>query len=269
MAWSKTKTVIVGVAIVLLGIGTTTIVVNALLPVPEIQGTWESVLDLKDGVQKGEPANLRFVLKITETNGSYRAGFETTDEPDPTWFDTFTYKYPYVRGEIAPGNVTPVDISCVGKVNRSGEKMSWKILQGTNAYAMVWSRTTHPPAFPEPLTEAEFAPRPGSDLQGFWVGEVRGKRTVPIQIKIAEADDGTFRADFYSPRNAGTNRFPMAVSYDGTTLKLMPMDGQGMFEGRLRNGGSEIAGDWIQGGGHSPTILTQANYSEYQIQGAK
>jgi hypothetical protein len=42
-----------------------------------------------------------------------------------------------------------------------------------------------------------------------------------------------------------------------------------MFEGRLRNGGRELVGNWIQGGRFTPTTLTQANYAEFQGQGAK
>jgi hypothetical protein len=145
--------------------------------------------------------------------------------------------------------------------------MTGKILQlpeNTVVATGVFMRTNNPPAFPEPLAAAEFAPRAGSDLQGFWVGKIGGgKSAVDIQIKIAEASDGTFRADFYSQ---GTVRQPTTVGYDGTTIKLIPMNGYGMFEGQLRNG-TEMIGDWIQGGYHTRTTLIQTNY--YQFQGAK
>jgi hypothetical protein len=81
------------------------------------------------------------------------------------------------------------------------------------------------------LTDAEFAPHAGSDLQGFWVGMIgRGKSAIHIQIKIAEASDGIFRGDFYCP-DQHADRQPTAVSYDGTIVKLMTMAGYGLFEG--------------------------------------
>jgi len=130
--------------------------------------------------------------------------------------------------------------------------------------------TNDAPPLPAPLTDAEFAPRAGSDLQGFWVGLLgQGRNMVRVQFKIAEALDGTFRADAYCPEAYGTDRIPVAVSYDGTTVRAVPMVpvvGLGMFEGRLRNGngGKEIDGNWIQGGAPTPVILTQTDYSTYR-----
>ena len=254
MAWSKTKTAIVGVAVALVGIGTTTIVVEALLPTPDIRGTWEGTCGLPGyGVHKGESPKARFVLRIAETNGGYQASLANIDQANQGPFDTFTYKYPYVHAEI-----TEYNISCAGKVNRSGEKMSWKALENNHTYAMVFRRTTNPPPFPEPLTDEEFAPRAGSDLQGFWTGMIRtGKAGLHVNIKIAEPSDGTFRADFYVP-DQGTNRQPTSVAYDGTTVKLMPMAGYGMFQGELRNDGREMVGNWIQDGRQTPTTFTLA-----------
>jgi hypothetical protein len=37
------------------------------------------------------------------------------------------------------------------------------------------------------------------------------------------------------------------------------MAGYGMFQGKLRNGGSELAGNWIQGGRRTPTTFTRSN----------
>ncbi len=84
-----------------------------------------------------------------------------------------------------------------------------------------------------------------------------GNGGLHVNVKIAEASDGTFRADFYSVDQDG-NRFPTSVSYDGTTVKIMPMAGYGMFQGSLRNGNTELAGDWIQGGQRIPTTFTRA-----------
>ena len=266
MAWSKTKTTMVSIAIVLLGIGTTTIVVNAMLPGPDIQGAWEGTFNLPgtSGVHRWETASERVVMRITETNGAYQANVDNIGTGDQGPFDSFTYKYPYVHAENRQFN-----ISCTGKVTRFGGTMYWKALEGTNSYSMVLRRTAHPTPFPEPLTGAEFAPRANSPLQGFWVGKIGwGKNALGIQIKIAEASDGTFRADFYVPTQA-TNRFPTAVSYDGTTVKVMLTAGYGMFEGWPRNGDKEMVGNWIQGDDRTRTTLMKTNYSEYTVEGAK
>jgi hypothetical protein len=132
--------------------------------------------------------------EIARVNGVYQANVANLGTGDRDPFDTFTYEHPYVHAENRE-----YKISCTGKVSRFGEILSWKALEGTNAYTMVFKRTTHPTPFPEQLSDAEFAPRADSALQGFWVGKIGwGKDAVRIQVKIAEASDGTYRADFYA-----------------------------------------------------------------------
>ena len=144
-------------------------------------------------------------------------------------------------------------------MNLAGTKVSGRWKEGTDSGLLVFEQTTNPPPFPEPLTDAEFAPRTGSDLQGLWRGIIgNGKGAIHFEIKITEPSDGTFRADFYCP-DQNAVRQPTSASYDGTTVKLMPMAGYGMFEGKLSNGGRGMAGEWIQGGRHTPTSLARAN----------
>jgi RNA polymerase sigma factor (sigma-70 family) len=263
MAWTKTKTTLVGVAIALLGIGTTAVVVDALLPAPNIQGTWEGMLTVAQaagyGVHKGETPRYPIILKISGGNGAYQVQVDDLGFGNQEQLATCTYRYPTLIGHS-----TVSDRNFVGTVDSSGKKMTGKILQlpdNTVVATAVFLRTNNPTPYPEALTDAEFAPRPGSDLQGFWAGKIGGgKSALRIRIKIAETDDGTFRADFYSQ---GTVRQPTTVSYDGSVVKLMPMNGFGMFEGQLRNRGKEMTGEWLQGGYHTAATLIQTNYSEY------
>lgn len=223
---------------------------------PDIQGAWEGT--------GGESPDSPIVLTIARVNGAYQANLADLGWATQRRFDTFTYKYPYLHGRTVES-----DGSFVGMVDPSGETISIRRYDQTDTITV--RRTTHPTPFPEPLTDAEFTPRAGSDLQGFWAGTVdAGKTTFHIQIKIAEASNGTYRADFYAPASTESEgRFPATVNYDGTTVKLMLMAGLGKFEGRLRNSGKEMDGDWIKGNLRLPTTLTRANYSEYKFQAAK
>ena len=248
-------------AAALLGIGTTTTIVE--MASPDIQGTWISTVSLSGwGVHKGESPKARIVLKITKTDGNYQVTCENIDKGiKDVPFLNFTYKHGFLHAEIPSDARTDLAVRTFydAKVNFSGTKISGKLSEPKTSLPMVFSRTTNPPAFPEPLADSEFAPRAGSDLQGFWTGAIKiGKNGLRINIKIAEPSDGTFRADIYVP-DQGTNRQPTSVSYDGTTVKLMPMAGYGMFQGELRNGGTEMAGKWIQGGQQLPTTFTRAN----------
>jgi RNA polymerase sigma factor (sigma-70 family) len=267
MAWSKTKTAITSVVAALLGIGTTAILADALWPRPDIQGIWEGSYVISDsaGVHRWQLPRDRLVLTITETNGVYQASWDNLDEGiKDEKFDAFTYTYPYVHAAVSNMNT-----SCTARVGRFGNTIYWKTVENKTVHSMVLTRTTHPTPFPEPLADAEFAPRSDSALQGFWVGKIAvGKKAIRIEAKIAEAPDGTFRADFYVPDEA-TNRLPATVNYDGVIFKLMPTAGFGIFEGWLRNGSNDIVGNWIEADNRLRTTLTRTDYSEYEARGAK
>ena len=267
MAWSKAKTAIAGAAIALMGIGGTAVVVSALWPapnpVPDIQGAWEATYDMGSdvGVHWWEKAQSRMVMTITETNGVYQAPFYNIGVGANGFIESesVTYKYPdiHIEYKYKGGDGATFD----GKINRSGDKISTRAVQDNQTYSIVFRRTTHPTPFPEPLAYDEFAPRAGSPLQGFWTGTVgRGNNAAYAQIKIAESSDGTYRADAFTPWSSGI-RYPTTVSYDGTTVKLMPIYTAGMFEGQLGGGGKELVGNWIQGSRSTRVILRQTEFT--------
>jgi RNA polymerase sigma factor (sigma-70 family) len=254
MAWTKAKTAIVAGVAAIVGIGTTMFIVDATLSAPDIQGTWEGTVLLGgSGVQAGESPKTRFVMRIAKVNGNYQVSGDDIDRGlKNVSVSNFTFKDRHIHGEIAG---TPDSFD--GTVNSAGTKVTGKWKEGNDSGPLVFQRTTNPPPFPEPLTDADFAPRAGSDLQGFWKGMIgQGKDALHIEIKIAEPSDKTFRADFYVPDQGG-GRQPTSVSYDGTIVKIMPMAGYGMFQGTLRNGGQEMAGNWIQGGRQTPTTFAR------------
>ena len=256
MAWTKAKTAIVASAAAVVGIGATVVVVHTVSPSPDIQGTWEGGVPLGgSGVDAGESPKTRFVMRIVKVNGNYQV---SGDDIDRGYKDVpvsnFSFHHRRIHGEIAG---TPDSFD--GTVNLAGTKISGKWKEGTDSGPLVFEQTTNPPPFPDPLTDAEFAARSGSDLQGLWNGVIKtDKNGLQIVVKIAEASDGSFRADFYCPPQGG-GRQPTSVSYDGTIVKIMPMAGYGMFEGELRNGGGEMAGNWIQNGRKTPTTFARAN----------
>ena len=166
--------------------------------------------------------------------------------------DKFSYRHGSIHAEV-----TEAQIAFDGTVNAAGTVISGAYKEGKYSARLNFARTDNPPAFPEPLSDADFAPRADSVLQGYWKGAIRTDTgPLAVAVKISEPSTGTFRADFHCPPG-DANRQPASVEYDGGVVKVITMAGYGMFQGSLRNGNTELAGDWIQGGNRSPTTFTR------------
>jgi RNA polymerase sigma factor (sigma-70 family) len=260
MFWSKAKTAAIAGAVVLLTAGTGVVVVGAVNwsffgAGPDISGTWEGRMMIQEpGVNDGELASTRVVLKLAKSNGVYAA---TTD-----WIDlgrkdvregTVSYSFPSLRIVHNPRDTWTI------KVNADAKQMLLNhFLYFTQSYPVLLTRTTTPDAVPEPLTEADFQPRPGSDLQGYWKGAITSD-AIPVDVKIAELPDGTFRAEGDDPMQ-GANGRPVTISYTRPDVKLAVGTGSGMFAGKLNADHSQISGVWTQGGQVTRTVLKRADY---------
>jgi RNA polymerase sigma factor (sigma-70 family) len=259
MAWTKMKTATVAGAALLLATGTTMLTVKAVHAIraaspPDIQGSWEGVAEIlgTSGVSQGEKARSRVVFQFFKTNGAYTAtGVFIDTAPDPFQVTKFIYDYPSVR--FAVGR----NFTFEGKLRGGATEIAATQRRENLSATMLLKRTVLPDAAPEPLTKGEYAPRTGSDLQGTWRGNL-GKRPVRLAIKIAEPSPGTFRAELDNLSSSWLGQ-PVTVTYNPPEVKLEVASGAGTFQGEVRNGSTEMVGNWIQGGGQAPVIFKRAD----------
>lgn len=263
MAWSKVKTITAGVVTTLLvagGVGIVTIeTIHAVRRAfaPDIQGAWEGVVHLEEtGVRNGQEAQAHFVLRLFKTNGVYQA---TTDWPEWGKKDVSTVDviYDYPNLVIHP---TVRDTWSL-KVNPNATEIFWdRYIHFIEPNPVRLRRTTAPPPVPEPLTESDFAPQPGSVLQGYWEGEVgTGADAVSVDLKIAQQADGTFRAEGDVPVQGIQGR-PITVSYNPPVVEFRLADGAGMFRGQINDSDTEISGRFTQGGQSTPASIRRVDY---------
>jgi RNA polymerase sigma factor (sigma-70 family) len=259
MAWTKAKTAIVAGVVVLFAAGTTTVMVKTVHAIraaspPDIQGSWEGVATIlgASGMSPNEKARSRVVFQFFKTNGAYTAtGVFIDTAPDPFQVANFIYDYPSVRFAVGQ------NFNLEGKLRAGANEIAATQRRGNVSVPMVLKRTAAPDAAPEPLGKAEYAPRIGSDLQGTWTAEL-GKSPVRLAVKIAEPSPGTFRAVLDNLSTSWVGQ-PVAVTHNSTEVKLQVVSGAGMFQGELRNGNTELVGNWIQGGGQSPVVFHRAD----------
>lgn len=238
MAWAKAKIAAVASAIVIVAAGTTAVVVqnaHRARPAiaPDIQGTWEGV-----AVNTNQHTRDRSVMNITLTNGAYRATVDLIDQGKTNIpLNVFDYKYPSVHAELkfAGGNAV-----WQATVNADATEMTGVWKQQNQSIHLELKRVSEPYAVPEPLTAKDYAPRRGSDLQGYWKGTLAW---MPVDLKIAEQPDQTFRGEFDSVQE-GLRNIPVSIIYVRPRIKVLLNGFGSRFEGKVEANDTRIAGIW-------------------------
>jgi RNA polymerase sigma factor (sigma-70 family) len=262
MAWAQAKPAIVAGAIILFGTAATVESVQVVHEAagesaPDIQGVWEGTATTLWGlgVKRGEPAHCRVVLRISQTNGVYGVSVDGIDLGKRDIRATsVTYKYPLLRlymGDWA---------KCEAKFNAQATAMTLQFNK-ERELDLVLERTNAPDAMPERLTEGDFSPRAGADLQGFWKADLT-TLGISADWKIAAQSDGGYRGELDLPA-LGANHWPVTVIDSRPARPLVTfksMCGVGMFQGKLNSDGTEIAGTFFVGGAGISATLKRADY---------
>jgi RNA polymerase sigma factor (sigma-70 family) len=253
MAWTKMKTAAVAGAVILLTAGTGLVAVKVVHTVraayaPDIQGAWAGKFDIK-----GLTAPLMY--KISRVNGSYKAvEVDIYQGIREAPVSKVVYDYPSVRIEQQNLGFTYDATLNPKTMEMSG---TWKQAGGSGPFTMKLNGL--PEAFPEPMAESDYASRKDSDLQGYWLGTVKGGNiSLRLAFKIAERADGTFRAVFNSLDQGGMDIEATAVTYQAPTVKV-EFGGIGIvFVVKLDGTDRELTGNLLQAGTSTPLTLERA-----------
>lgn len=197
----------------------------------------------------------RIVLKVVKENGVYRAVLDQIDlgkKDIPA--TTFSVGWSSVMfgsssNFVFRGHLNSEATEITGRWNWFG----WKRSQ-----PLTLTRTNTPDVIQEPLVPADYAQRPGSDLQGLWGGTLQiGTNSLRLHLKIAESAGGKFRCELNSIDQPPVIPVP-ATSVDyhkpGVTVSFLGIGA--VFDGRLDEGMTTISGTWTQAK-TSPLTLTR------------
>jgi uncharacterized protein (TIGR03435 family) len=90
-----------------------------------------------------------------------------------------------------------------------------------------------------------------------WQGTLHAGKDLRTVVKISKADDGGYKAVFYSIDQGGDGLTVSKITLDGTTVKMALTMIGGSYEGKLSPDGKTITGTWTQGS-PLPLVLTRA-----------
>jgi uncharacterized protein (TIGR03435 family) len=90
-----------------------------------------------------------------------------------------------------------------------------------------------------------------------WQGTLHAGQDLRTVVKITKADDGGYKAVFYSIDQGGDGLPVTKITLDGSTVKMTLTMIGGTYEGKLSPDGKTITGTWTQGS-PLPLILTRA-----------
>jgi uncharacterized protein (TIGR03435 family) len=96
-------------------------------------------------------------------------------------------------------------------------------------------------------------------IAGTWQGILHAGKDLRTVVKITKADDGGYKAVFYSIDQAGGDGLNVnKTTLEGTTLKMSITLIGGNYEGKVSPDGNTITGNWSQGPNPLPLVLTRA-----------
>jgi uncharacterized protein (TIGR03435 family) len=95
-------------------------------------------------------------------------------------------------------------------------------------------------------------------IVGTWQGTLHAGKDLRTVVKISKADDGGYKAVFYSIDQGGDGLPVTKITLEGTTLKMSLTMINGTYEGKLSSDGNTITGTWSQGPSPLPLNLARA-----------
>jgi RNA polymerase sigma factor (sigma-70 family) len=242
MAWTKVKMTIVAGVVVLLAAGTTVVAVKAVntartrTALATMQGDWE-------GVVQADQARLRLVLKIFKTNDTYLAAIDSIDQGA----EDIPVTKLSARADFIHAELPALGADYQAALSADGTEMSGTWEQLNHSFPLTLKRTTDADRVEEPMTAAEYARRPDSDLQGAWEGVFKvGSVNLRLDLRIAEPTAGTFRAQLDSVDQGVRNLPVTTLTYHRPVIRFEMSSISGVFEGSLDGRGDQMTGTWTQ-----------------------
>jgi hypothetical protein len=139
-----------------------------------------------------------------------------------------------------------------GKLSADGKKIDGDFVTNEGGYTVPFTLNHAGEARipPEPKNEAI-----AKEFEGLWTGAMElGERRMRVSLTLTNRPDGTSVGTVASA-DGGDLSLPVAITQQGSSLTVEVVSVGARFTGTLNAAGTEIAGEWRQGGGSLPLTL--------------
>jgi hypothetical protein len=217
-------------------------------PANNLSGAWFGTLDAGH-------LKLRLVLHIKHEGNGFKATIDTIDQ-GRSGLPVSAIK---VKGQEVHVELGAFVAVFDAKLEQGNTELNGVFRQGGMNIPLTLKKTSQPPTVAPPLLPAAYAPRAGSDLQGYWQGVVTiGAVHTRLGFKISEPSKGKFRGELDSIDQGATGIPVTAITYTPPAVKFDIMGVAGSYDGKLSHAG-QIDGTWRQGPNTVPVTLNRVS----------
>ncbi len=158
--------------------------------------------------------------------------------------------------------IASIGMDYEGKLNAATNEITGTFKQLGMKAPLNLKLTTEPTAVTT-LSEADYAPRKDSDLQGLWQASLKVAKDVSLRLnlKIAEQADGTFNAQMDSVDQGASGLTVSSLTYQHPTMNMELQSVGGTFKGDVNSSDTKITGTWKQGNKSYPLVFSRADAS--------
>jgi pimeloyl-ACP methyl ester carboxylesterase len=191
---------------------------------------------------------------------------------DQAWTGTIDIPVQGLRGfKLSPVSVEGLKVRCAmpnipgdptftGNMAADGKNIAGDFTQGGQKYPFTLARKERSA---DKAGETPAKGVPGRGLAGHWQGSLQASPLIELRLalEITEMESGKPEGILIS-MDQGGQPIPMSVTADDAgAVKLTVASVAGTYEGKFSADGSEIAGDWKQGGRKMPLVFKRLTHA--------
>ena len=213
-------------------------------------GHWEGIIDVRG-------TKLNFTADLSQKEGGAWSG--TIAIPAQNIKD-FSLSNVAVEGPMVSFAMAgiPGDPVFKGKLSEDGNKISGDLSQAGQTFPFSMDRKAGDSST---SGQGGYGPTPdkgipGQGLEGVWQGTIEAPTiSLRVVLKVTKTADGSFAGKMDSPdQGVGDLNIDKITFKDGALSFEMNAIG-GYYDGKMSGDGSEISGEWQQGGGSAPLVF--------------